>query len=74
MIHQKQLESAALAAEVEKFLAKGGKVKQIVNEPVKVKHGTSDQYKKRSCRCEKCMAWALKTGVIKTTKLKGTKA
>ncbi|AOA58195.1 hypothetical protein [Acinetobacter larvae] len=26
MIHQKQLESAALAAEVEKFLAKGGKV------------------------------------------------
>ncbi|MDV2441681.1 hypothetical protein QR665_19820 [Acinetobacter gerneri] len=59
-----------LETEIEKFLANGGEIKQAVNQQFKVKHGTSDQYNKRSCRCNACMDWALKKGVIKTSKLK----
>lgn len=59
-----------LEAEMEKFLAQGGEIKQAVNQQFHVNHGTADQYNKRGCRCEKCVDWALKKGLIKTTTLK----
>ena len=61
-----------LEAEMEKYLARGGRIKQAVNTQFQVKHGTNDQYTKRSCRCEACMDWALKSGRIKTKTLRKT--
>ena len=61
-----------LETEMEKFLARGGVVKQAVNLVDEVKHGTNTQYTKRGCRCEICLAWALEKGVIKTTTLRAT--
>ena len=61
-----------LETEMEKFLARGGVVKQAVNLVHEVKHGTNTQYTKRGCRCEICVAWALDKGVIKTTTLRVT--
>lgn len=59
-----------LEVEMAKFLASGGEIKQAVNQVFKVKHGTADQYTKRSCRCEVCMDWALKKGIVKTEELR----
>lgn len=70
MIHQKQIESAALAADIDAWVKSGGVIKQVVNKPIEVKHGTSDQYRKRSCRCDKCVKWALKNGVVKTNEVR----
>lgn len=52
------------------YLANGGEIKQAQNQQFQVKHGTSDQYKKRSCRCDACVAWAVSAGLIKTSKTK----
>ena len=68
----KQRLRAELEAEMEKFLANGGEIKQAQNQQFQVKHGTSDQYKKRSCRCDACVAWAVSAGLIKTSKTKVT--
>lgn len=59
-----------LEKEMAKFLKRGGEIKQAVSQVYKAKHGTADQYTKRSCRCDKCMEWALKNGRVKTTQLK----
>ena len=59
-----------LETELAKFLKSGGEIKPAQNQMFQVKHGTSDQYNKRSCRCDICVNWALKKGVIKTTTLK----
>lgn len=56
-----------LEAEMEKFLARGGQIKQAVNTQYQVKHGTADQFTKRGCRCDECVNWALSKGKIKTT-------
>ncbi|MDQ9009014.1 hypothetical protein RFI36_04790 [Acinetobacter gerneri] len=61
-----------LETEIEKFLANGGEIKQAVNQQFQVKHGTSDQYTKRGCRCDVCMNWALTKGKIKTKTLRKT--
>jgi len=70
MIHIKQQESATLAADIDKWVANGGVIKKVVNKPIQVKHGTSDQYKKASYRCKKCVDWALKNGVVKTAEVR----
>ncbi|MFW1970453.1 hypothetical protein [Acinetobacter bereziniae] len=54
------------------YLANGGEIKQAQNQQFQVKHGTSDQYKKRSCRCDACVAWAVSAGLIKKSKTKVT--
>lgn len=64
---------AELDAEMAKFLKRGGEIKQAVSVGYKPKHGTSGQYIKLSCRCEICMKWALKKGVVKTDQLKERK-
>lgn len=63
-----------LEVELVKFLKGGGEIKQAVNQHFKPKHGSSSQYIKLSCRCEICMKWALKKGVVKTDQLKERKA
>ncbi|RZG63798.1 hypothetical protein EXE25_18485 [Acinetobacter bouvetii] len=63
-----------LETEMEKFLARGGEIKQAETQTYRAKHGTNTQYVKHSCRCEVCTAWALKKGVVKTTQLKGDAA
>ena len=60
-----------LETEMEKFLARGGVVKQAENNVYKAKHGTNTQYTKQGCRCAVCVKWALENGVIKTTTLRG---
>lgn len=64
---------AELEVEMAKFLKRGGEIQQAVTAGYKPKHGTSGQYIKLSCRCEICMAWALKKGVVKTDQLKERK-
>lgn len=59
-----------LETEMEKFLARGGEIKQAETRVYQVKHGTNTQYVKHSCRCKACVAWALKKGVVKTAELK----
>lgn len=59
-----------LDAALTEYLANGGEIKQAQNQQFQVKHGTSDQYRKRSCRCNVCVTWALENGVIKTSKTK----
>lgn len=63
-----------LEVEMAKYLKRGGTIKQAVSVGYKPKHGTSGQYIKLSCRCEICMKWALKKGVVKTDQLKERKA
>lgn len=62
-----------LESDVAEFLKRGGEIKQAVSQIYKAKHGTSGQYIKLSCRCEICMKWALKKGVVKTDQLKERK-
>ena len=62
-----------LDVEMAKFLKRGGEIKQAVSQVYKAKHGTADQYRKRSCRCDVCVAWALENGVVKTDQLKERK-
>lgn len=69
-IQDKSKLRAELEQQVAEFLAEGGEIKQAVSQVYKAKHGTADQYTKRSCRCDKCMEWALKNGRVKTTQLK----
>lgn len=59
-----------LETEMEKFLARGGEIKQAETQVYQVKHGTNTQYVKHGCRCKACVAWALKKGVVKTAELK----
>lgn len=65
-----------LEAQMVEFLAKGGQIKQLDitnrneesqfnNKVVKIKHGTSHQFNKRSCRCVVCVEWAVKKGILK---------
>ncbi|OTG65817.1 hypothetical protein [Acinetobacter silvestris] len=69
-IQDKRKLRAELEAEMAKFLKRGGEIKQAVSQIYKAKHGTADQYRKRSCRCDVCVAWALDNGVIKLTTIK----
>lgn len=69
----KTKQSQKLQQEVDEFLANGGEIKQAVNQVEKPKHGTSDHYKKRSCRCDLCVRWAIRNGLIKSSELKGKK-
>ena len=73
-IQDKRKLRAELDMEMEKFLANGGEIKQAEIQVHKTNHGTSDTYRKLDCRCDKCMQWALKAGVVKTTQLKGVNA
>lgn len=73
-IQDKRKLRAELDVEMAKFLKRGGEIKPAVSQVYKAKHGTGDQYRKRSCRCDVCVAWALENGFIKTTQLKGHKA
>lgn len=54
-----------LETEMEKYLARGGQIKQAVNTQFQISHGTADQYNKRGCRCESCVNWAKSKGRIK---------
>lgn len=63
-----------LETEMEKFLARGGEIKQAETQAYQAKHGTNTQYVKHSCRCKACVAWALKKGVVKTSQQKGATA
>lgn len=47
-----------LDTDLAEFLKNGGEIKQAVNNVIVVKHGTSDQFVKRSCRCDECVAWS----------------
>ena len=73
-IQDKRKLRAELETEMAKFLANGGEIKQAEIQVHKTNHGTSDTYRKLGCRCDKCMQWALKAGVVKTTQLKGVNA
>ncbi|MFC2994695.1 hypothetical protein ACFODO_05275 [Acinetobacter sichuanensis] len=54
-----------LEAEMEKYLARGGQIKQASNQRIQIKHGTGDQFNKKGCRCEACVDWAKSKGRIK---------
>lgn len=65
-----------LKAQMAEFLNNGGQIKQLDsanrneqsqfnNRVVKIKHGTSHQFNKRSCRCVVCVEWAVKKGILK---------
>lgn len=59
-----------LEVEMEKFLARGGEIKQAENNVYQAKHGTNTQYVKHGCRCKKCHAWALKAKKVKTGEIR----
>lgn len=61
---------AELEKEMAKFLKRGGEIKQAASQTYTAKHGTADQYRKRSCRCDACVKWAIKTGKVKTNTLR----
>lgn len=54
-----------LETEMEKYLARGGQIKQAVNTQYQINHGTADQFNKRGCRCDECVAWAKSKGRVK---------
>lgn len=72
--YEKRILREQLEKDMAEFLENGGEIKQAEIQVHKTNHGTSDTYKKLGCRCEKCMQWALKAGVVKTTQLKGVNA
>ena len=59
-----------LETEMEKYLARGGQIKQVKQKPYEAKHGTNTQYTNMGCRCKKCHAWALKTKKVKTGEIR----
>ena len=59
-----------LEAEMEKYLARGGQIKQAEQKPYEAKHGTNAQYTNMGCRCKKCHAWALKAKKVKTGEIR----
>ncbi len=59
-----------LETEMEKYLARGGQIKQVEQKPYEAKHGTNTQYTNMGCCCKKCHAWALKTKKVKTGEIR----
>lgn len=59
-----------LETEMEKYLARGGQIKQVEQKPYEAKHGTNTQYTNMGCRCKKCHAWALKMKKVKTGEIR----
>ena len=59
-----------LETEMEKYLARGGQIKQAEQKPYEAKHGTNAQYTNMACRCKKCHAWALKAKKVKTREIR----
>ena len=59
-----------LETEMEKYLARGGQIKQAEQKPYEAKHGTNAQYTNMGCRCKKCHAWALKANKVKPREIR----
>lgn len=59
-----------LEVEMEKFLARGGEIKQAESNVYQAKHGTNTQYVKHSCRCKVCVAWAVGAKKVKTAEIR----
>ena len=69
-IQDKRKLRADLEEQLAKYFENGGLITMVVNKPFTGIHGKSDTYKKHGCRCDKCLAWAVRTGVVKSEKLK----
>ena len=59
-----------LEVEMEKFLARGGEIKQAENNVYQAKHGTNTQYVKHGCRCNICVAWVVGAKKVKTAEIR----